>query len=98
MSEERIYKYDRTGVSTDMSDMNAALAEGKRVQTDEAMQDYYLDELPPQFMGRVVELVDGTKVYARFGFAEGEEPIVAFWTDSTTGRHFAQRTKLIARG
>ncbi len=96
MSEERIYEYDSTSVSTDVSEVNKALAEGKRVQMDERMQDYYLDELPPQFMGRVVELVDGTKVFALFGSGENADPIVAFWTDRE-GRHFAQRTKLIAR-
>jgi len=93
--EGYVYSYRVDG---DTKALGEALARGERAQMDEPLQDHYLNVLPPRFMGRVVELVDGTKVYALFGFAEGEEPIVAFWTDRTTGRHFAQRTKLIARG
>lgn len=68
---------------------------------DEEMYLYFLEVLPPRFMGRIVELVDGHEVRADFGFAEGAERITAFWRrgkDDGTDLHFAQHTKLISRG
>jgi len=64
--------------------------------TAEEMFDYFLGVLPPQFMGREVELVDGSKQRAAFGFAEGAERITAFWAEG--GNFFAQHTKLISNG
>jgi hypothetical protein len=70
--------------------------EGRRCLIDKGMFYYFLEVLPPRFMGREVELVDGSKRMAAFGFAEGAERITAFWEDG--GHFFAQHTKLISSG
>lgn len=71
----------------------ADLAAGKRVVIDEWIYDYFLEVLPPVYMGRRVTTVDGTVVRAYFGFAEGAEPVTAFWREG--GRYYCQRTPQI---
>lgn len=56
-----------------------AMTSGEEFECDEEMFYYWLEVLPPAFMGRVVTFPDGKKVKAYFGFAEGEDRIVAFW-------------------
>ena len=68
---------------------------GERVTVDDGLADYFLDVLPPVYMGRVVTLADGTQVRAAFGFAEGQERITAFWY--AAGQWYAQYTTEIAR-
>lgn len=69
---------------------------GERVAVDQELADYFLDVLPPVYMGRVVTLTDGTQVRAAFGFAEGAERITAFWRQG--GKWYAQHTTEINRG
>lgn len=50
-------------------------------ETDGASFDYFLEVLPPAWMGRRVSLPDGRTVRASFGFAEGWECVTAFWCE-----------------
>lgn len=54
---------------------------GKKVQVSPDVFDYFLEVLPPIFMGKMVEFKDGTKVLASFGFAEGAEKVKVFWME-----------------
>ena len=71
---------------------------GQRCEISQALYDYFLDVLPPVLTN--VQLVDGTRVRADFGFAEGAERITAFWRARTPFgfRFYAQHTTQIARG
>lgn len=74
---------------------------GERCEVDEEMYWYFLEVLPPQFMGEVVTLCDGDSIRADFGFAEGAERITAFWKARPTQGdpvYYAQHTNKIARG
>lgn len=55
--------------------------------------DYFLEVLPPVFMGKKFTFRDGQTVKASFGFAEGYEPITVFWTEN--GRYFCRRSTVI---
>ncbi len=76
-----VYTEDSNGA------FHEAVSKGVTVEVDEGLFDYYLDVLPPRFMGRTVTLVDGSRRYATFGFAEGEDKPIAFW--KSEGRFFA---------
>ena len=56
-----------------------AMHSGQPFEMDEESWYYWLEVLPPVYMGRTVKLPSGEKVRASFGFAEGEEHITAFW-------------------
>ena len=70
---------------------------GECVEVDEELYYYFLDVLPPRYMGRTVTLVTGDKIRADFGFAKGAERITAFWQTSEH-RFFAQGTTEISQG
>lgn len=53
---------------------------GNKVHIDEGIFNYFLEVLPPIYMGKVVKLSEGDRRVS-FGFAEGEEMITAFWTE-----------------
>jgi hypothetical protein len=72
-----------------------AMHSGAVIEIDEEVFDYFLEVLPPAYMGRVVTLPCGETRRVAFGFAEGYEPITAFW--SAGGRNFCQRTKEMNR-
>ena len=79
----------------------AARDRGERLQIDLEMFDYWLNVLPPQFMGRLVRLADGQECYADFGFAEGLEPVIAFFSSPgrNPSRFYCQRTaRMFGRG
>lgn len=78
-----VYTEDTNGA------FHAEVSKGGTVEVDEGLFDYYLDVLPPRFMGRTVTLADGSKRWATFGFAEGEDKPIAFW--KTEGRFYASR-------
>ena len=59
---------------------------------------YYLEVLPPILWKRNVTLVNGKVQYADFGFAEGEDWIIAFWQAGPDGPYYAQKTKFMSRG
>lgn len=73
----------------------AARDAGGVVEIDQGIFNYFLDVLPPVYMGRIVE-VGGVMRRVSFGFAEGAETITAFWKEG--GRFFCQRTKDMNRG
>ena len=52
----------------------------------------WLEVLPPVWMNRPL-LVEGHGTVRTFGFAEGKEPVVAFW--HRDGRFFGQQTDTI---
>lgn len=81
----------------DWSAFIAAKNAGERCQIDEDMFLYWLEVLPPVYMYREVTLPDGTRVRASFGFAEGAEPICAFWR-GPGGTFWCQQTKEMNRG
>jgi hypothetical protein len=56
-----------------------AMHSGQVFECDEEMYYYWLEVLPPAYMGKNVVLPDGQKVRAHFGFAEGADYITAFW-------------------
>lgn len=73
-----------------------AMHSGEQFECDEDMYFYWLEVLPPAFMGKRIAFPDGQTVLASFGFAEGAEPITAFW--KSDGRFFGRRTTIINRG
>ena len=64
---------------------------GECCTISEELFNYFLGVLPPIYMNRNVELVDGDKTLASFGFAEGWERITAFWR-TADGWYLAQHT------
>lgn len=73
---------------------------GQRCEISEALYNYFLEVLPPVLTNAWVQLVDGTRVRADFGFAEGADRITAFWRARTPlgPRYYAQHTTTIAKG
>ena len=76
---------------------------GNVVEIDEELYWYYLEVLPPvrmHYWARVSN-PDGTHrmVMASFGFAEGWEPITAFWAGKheDKGKYFCQLTNEMNR-
>lgn len=67
-----------------------AMRSGTPVRIDEEVYWYWLEALPPIYMGREATLPDGRKVRAAFGFAEGREHVVAFWKEG--GGYWCCRT------
>ena len=77
-----------------------AMRSGEKVEIDEEMYFHWLEVLPPVWMNRTVT-IDGLRRRCKFGFAEGAEHIIAFYTeaDKRKGqRYFCQRTNEINRG
>jgi hypothetical protein len=70
---------------------------GDQIEVDEEVFYYFLEVLPPVFMGKRFKFADGQEVLAAFGFAEGAEPITVFWTDKETKRNYCHRSNLINR-
>ena len=66
-----------------------------QIEVDEEVFNYFLEVLPPVFMGKRFKFSDGQEVVACFGFAEGAEPITIFWTDPETKRNYCRRSSLI---
>ncbi len=76
-----------------------AMHSGQKIEIDEEVFDYWLEVLPPVYMGKRVTLPGGEVVHATFGFAEGAEQVTAFWTngprhqEGNPRRFFCQRTE-----
>ena len=72
---------------------SAALDRGEVCQVDEDLFYWYLEVLPPVYMGRdrFVE-IDGVKFvkHCSFGFAEGRDFITDFWVNKD-GSHITAR-------
>ena len=79
----------------------AAMHSGERVEISEAVYNYFLEVLPPVYMGRRITLPGGDTRRVAFGFAEGAEPITAFWREGSQDAgwsFYCQRTKEMNRG
>lgn len=59
-----------------------AMYSGEVIEISEDVFSYFLGVLPPVYMGRVM-VIGGERRRVAFGFAEGYEPITAFWTEGT---------------
>lgn len=68
-------------MQSDWTETLKALESGTKVQIDGEMFDYFLEVLPPVFMGMKFKFKDGVEVIASFGFAEGYEPVKVFWME-----------------
>ena len=71
------------------NELIAAMHSGRVIEVEAETYNYFLEVLPPVYIGRKIKLPSGERV-VDFGFAEGCEPITAFW--STGGRFYCQRT------
>ena len=79
-------------VTHTMEDLASLFTErdlGGRVKIDEGVFDYFLEVLPPIYMGQQV-MIDEVMIYVDFGFAEGAEEVVAFWQEG--GDFYCQNT------
>lgn len=77
-----------------------AMHSGEVIEVDSEVFDYFLGVLPPVYMNRRMD-IGGQSRMVMFGFAEGTEPITAFWFTHSDGhpiRYWAQRTKEMNRG
>lgn len=83
---EKVYKYGDRNWKEFIGKMNS----GEEVQIDEEVFDYFLEVLPPVYMGKHVSLPGGKTVHASFGFAEGAEYVTAFWQNK--GCFYCQQT------
>lgn len=72
----------------------AEMHSGRVFECDEEMYYYWLEVLPPAWMNRSISTPVGPR--RTFGFAEGEEKVVAFWTQA--GRYFGWQTDVINEG
>ena len=82
-------------LETQRDEFVAAMSSRLPFEIDAESWYYWLEVLPPVYMGRTVKLPSGKTVRASFGFAEGEEAITAFWEHD--GRYYACGTDEINR-
>ena len=61
--------------ANDWEDFIQVMHSGETLEVDEGIFYYFLEVLPPVWMYQIIK---GQKY--RFGFAEGEENIVGFWS------------------
>jgi hypothetical protein len=87
----RIFRYDDADPAA-WGEFIEAMHSGERFECDEEMFYYWLEVLPPVWMGRTIEF-EGGPVWTTFGFAEGYEPVTAFWREG--GRLFGRRTTIM---
>ena len=89
-----VYDFTRDGAAY----LNA-VESGATIEITEGTFDYFLNVLPPAYMNRAM-LIDGVTRRVTFGFAEGCEPIVAFWSTRRGDRtlYLCKRTTDVNRG
>jgi hypothetical protein len=85
-AEPTVYRY---ADSESMDAFNKHRDTGEICEVDEEMFYYFLEVLPPVYMGKNVE-VKGQMRRVAYGFAEGFEEVVVFWTEGT--RYFCAKT------
>jgi hypothetical protein len=91
----RVHKYGDGGGDS-WREFIEAMHSGQPAEIDQELFDYFLDVLPPVYMGRTVKLATGETVRASFGFAEGAEIITAFYR--LGGRLYCCQTTERAKG
>jgi hypothetical protein len=82
MSEATVY------TRANWQDTIEAMHSGAVIEIDEEIFDYFLEVLPPVYMHRFME-IGGRRRQVVFGFAEGAEPVTAFWREGV--RFYCQR-------
>ncbi len=96
---------DKIYTTENWQEMLDAMHSGRTIEIGEDVFDYFLEVLPPVYMHARRIVGDGAERRERrvsFGFAEGAEPITAFWCegkrtvedgpDGGTLRCYCQRT------
>lgn len=91
LTQAKVYEYGGQDWDEAMQKLNS----GEEIEINTEFFDYFLEVLPPVYMGKFVETVNGKHVLASFGFAEGAEQVKAFW--ECAGRFFACQTKEMNR-
>ena len=92
----KIHKYECT--TPEWGEFINAMHSGEQFEVDEEMFFYWLEVLPPIFMGEAITYLPGHEGHTMrcdFGFAEGAEPITVFWRDLPNKKYFGQRTEKI---
>lgn len=90
----------------DWAETIKAMHSGEAIEVGEDVFDYFLEVLPPVYMGARRIVGNGADRRERrvvFGFAEGAENITAFWMtgggyDDPGRRFFCQRTAEVHNG
>ena len=101
--ERRVYR--RNCSREEWTEFIKVMHSGEIFEADEEMAYYWLEVLPPVFMGRDILFLPGHEGHPMrvwFGFAEGAEPITVFWRnlyknphEKAEYRYFGQRTNKI---
>lgn len=73
-----------------------AVSRGGIVPVSREDYEYFLDALPPAFMHRRVQLMNGDFVAADYGFVEGDDRVTAFFRKDDG--YFAAGTTLFRGG
>ena len=75
-----------------------AVATAQAIEITEGTFYYFLEVLPPAYMGRTI-IIDKQPRRVTFGFAEGCEPITAFWAEKKGDavHYFCKRTEEMNR-
>lgn len=90
---------DTVYTTENWAEMINAMHSGAVIEIGEDVFYYFLEVLPPVYMARVMD-IGGQRRRVLFGFAEGSEPITAFWSEGlrTHQRFYCQRTAEVNRG
>lgn len=89
MTATKVHRYeDKTPGA--WAEFIAAMHSAEPFECDDEMYYYWLEVLPPVYMGRTVKLANGETRRVHFGFAEGADVITAFWQQGD--RYFGCRT------
>jgi len=89
----KVFKYD--SARDDWKEFIAAMNSGQIFEIDEENYYYWLEILPPIYMGQT-QIINGQPIRCSFGFAEGREYIKDFWTKD--GRFFGKMSDRLNRG
>jgi hypothetical protein len=95
LAEPDLWRENNVAQQAQWDEFIKAMNSGEVIEIDEAMFDYWLEVLPPIYMGRAVTVAGQTRRLS-FGFAEGYDYITAFWRDG--GRFFCARTEEMNHG
>lgn len=89
----KVYRYG-DGQGPEWAEFINVMHSGEEIEIDAEMFDYFLEVLPPVFMNAAVK-IDGQLRRVDFGFAEGREYVVYFYTTPSEGRFFCRRSNVM---
>lgn len=81
----RVHKYEDDNPNA-WSEFIQAMHSGQPFECDEDMFYYWLEVLPPVYMGKRILCADGVERLYHFAFAEGAEPLTVFWREGPSKR------------